>query len=253
MLRPFLGHSQNIDFKKEALDENGHWKPIDHYQKPRNKFICGMGMQYLKLEPDHYTWHKFRKADYSGSFSTSIRFSYKLKDSLIIVSKPVPAKINYDLFLPYHERQILRLDSVLSLDTISQKRIYKLLYMKSRLNYQYNSIEKTVKVTQEEVIKYPEWIVGKYKLSNYLLRYAGKNRKILSEFEYHLIISKSMSLWEQIPKEHKKIYELSQKKLRKFKKLILTKSEWLHQSKTPYEKIGSVSYTHLTLPTTPYV
>lgn len=140
LLRPFLGHSENIEFTKEALDDNGDWKPIDHYQKPRYKFICGMGMQYLKLEPDHYTWGKFLKKAYSGKFSTSIRFSYYLKDSVTIVSKPVQTTINYDLFLPYHERQLLRLDSVLSIDTLSQKRINKILFTKSRLYYEYNSI-----------------------------------------------------------------------------------------------------------------
>lgn len=95
--------------------------------------------------------------------------------------------------------------------------------------------------------KYPEWVTGKYRLSMYLLRYESKNRKNLGEFEFHLIISKSMSLWEQIPKEHKKVYELSQEKLKKYTKLLLTKREWLSQNETSYEKIDADYYAKLPL------
>lgn len=245
LLRPFLGHSSHITFKKEAIDKDGQWQVIDHSKKPRGYWVCGMGLAHLKLEANHYTWATFNKSQYAGDYATSIRFTYRFNDSLIVVSKPIKAVIKYDLFLPLHERQLLKIDSVLGIDTLSQKKRYRMLEVKSRIYNSYESIEKTIEISNEMVNTNPEWLTGKPLLARSLLRYLGKNRKHLSEAEISLLLSKTIALWEQTPTENKKIYERSQEYLKKYDNYLLSKDQWLSQNEIPLGRVGDDYYARL--------
>lgn len=247
LLRPYLGHNQSIEFVKEALDEDGNWKLIDHFEKPRGYFVCGTGILHLKLDSNHYAWQKIYKSEYSGNYTTKVRFSFRLNDSLTIVSRPMHAKIDRNLFLPFHARRLLQLDSLLNDVKISKTHTEKLLRLKLRTYEKYANASRTVAIANEIVKTYPLWIEGKDRLAHYLLKYLGKNRKYLSKPEITLILSKAMDLWDQIPKEQKKIYHQAPVYIRKYDKLLLTKTEWLKSETNHYEQIGEDYFAPLSI------
>ena len=247
-LGPLSGLAENIKFSKEAVDKDGNWKPIDYHAK-RNypEMVCGTGRPRLTLETDEYTWFTFKKKAFSGNYSTKIRFLYRLNDGANIVSEPIDASIDYDLFLPFHKRQLIALDAALQVDTISQNERNRLLERKCSLYNDFESIEETVRVTYETLGANPESASGRLKFAQYLLRYGLQNRKDIGEYQLSLILSKTFAFWEQTLTKDNKLYEYYQGQIKRFSKFLLTKNEWLKQDKTSCEKIGDDYFAKLLL------
>lgn len=236
VLKPFLGHTQTIEFAMEALNTENKWQP---FAEQSYAFICGMSAQHVKLDSNHYTWQKIPKTFYGGDYATSIRFSFWLNSSLTILSKPIEVKIKRNLFLPKHERQLLQIDSLLDSKKITQSHKERLLRFKLNTYLRYANILRTVAVANEIVTANPHWEEGKFKLSTYLVRYIGKNREKLNDTEIALIVSKAMDLWEQIPKEHAKLYKDTQIYFKRYDELLLTKTEWFELEPGHFELIGA--------------
>ena len=248
LLGPLSGLAENSKFSKEAIDKDGNWKPIDYHAKKNfPMMICGTGRRRLTLKTDEYTWYTFKKKAYSGNYTTKIRFLYRLNDGSNIVSEPIDASIDYELFLPWHKREIVELDAALQVDTISQNERNKLLERKCSLYYDFESIEETVRVSYEILGANPESAMGRLKFANYLLRYGLQNRKDIGEYQLSLTLSKTFAFWEQTLTKDKKMYNYYQGQIKRFSKFLLTKNDWLNQDKTSYEKIGDKYFAKLLL------
>jgi len=242
LLRPYLGHSPTIEFAMEALNTENKWQA---FAEQSYAFYCAMGAQHVKLESNQYTWQKIPKKFYGGDYATSIRFSFWLNDSLTVFSKPVKVKIDPNLFLPEHERQLLQIDSLLDSQKTTQAHKERLLRFKLITYLRHADILRTVAVANEIVRANPHWDEGKFKLSTSLIRYIGKNRETLSDSEIALIVSKVLILCQQIPKENERMYKNAQVYLKRYHELLLTKTEWLKSLPNHYKQIGEDYYAPL--------
>ncbi|TMM59085.1 hypothetical protein FEE95_06535 [Maribacter algarum] len=239
----FIGHSSHIEFSKEAIDQNGEWKIID--QEPTRYIICGMGVRHIKLQPDHYTWQKIYIKKYQGDYETEVRFTYKLRDSVILVSNPIKAKIDPVFFLPYPERLVHTLNLLLLSDSIPKTKQIRIQRNLISVYSRHKPVEETIVLLEKFVNEYPESLWGKYTLSRFYIRYIGKQQETLKKAETQTILSKVLSLIEQVPKEDELRYKRIQERKKIYHQLLLSKEEWLALDENQYENREGDFYARL--------
>jgi hypothetical protein len=91
-IKLFVGKDSYVFAIQEALDEYGHWWPIEG----RAFDFCGNGYWGLKINPNEFLTVLFPK--YEGDFKTKIRVRIKNQD-IIYVSKPFDGIINKSQFI----------------------------------------------------------------------------------------------------------------------------------------------------------
>ena len=224
-LNIFGGYNAEILFNKEIKNIDGIWKPFD--QLSERTYICGTGLRTINLFKDSYTYEIYHKRKYTGKLNTEIRFSFRIKDSLTIYSKPLEVNVNSDLLLKHSDRiKKILYNKLKHNDTLStivkEKIISKILSINSRDG----DYKESIITCKEYLGSNPNSLRVRYELGRVIFKYTAKHRNQLTKVQVNTLLSWAINELKSIPNSDNPISEKSIESIDYYSKLLLSKSEW---------------------------
>lgn len=224
-LKVFGGYNAEILFNKEVKDTDSIWKPFDRLSDLA--YWCGTGLKTIILPKDSYTYEIYNKSVYAGELNTEIRFSFRVKDSLVIYSKPISIRANNDLLLKHSERIKKYFYKELNeSNTLNYSQKEKLILKITSINSRDKNYKKSILVCQKWLKKNPNSNRIKYELAISIFKYISKHKSELNKVQINILLSKAINELKAIPKTDNPISIKSIKYIDNYSKLLLYKSEW---------------------------
>ncbi|MFD0990696.1 hypothetical protein ACFQ1R_11360 [Mariniflexile jejuense] len=224
-LKIFGGYNAEILFNKEIKDIDSIWKPFDALSELA--YWCGTGLQTISLPKDSYTYEIYNKSVYTGELNTEIRFSFRVKDSLVIYSKPISIKANNDLLLKPSDRiEKYIYKELKENNTLNYSQKEKLILKISSIHSKERNYKKSILICEKWLKNNPNSIRLKYELAVSIFKYISQHKSELNKVQINILLSKAINELKTIPKSDNLISIKSTKYIDNYSKLLLSKSEW---------------------------
>ncbi len=226
----FGGYNAEILFDKEIKDTSGAWKTFDKLYY--GAYWCGTGLQTIRLPKDSYTYEIYNKTKYTGELNTEIRFSFRVKDSLVIYSNPISIKANSDLLLKPSDRiEKYIYKELKENNTLNYSRREKLILKIISIHSRERNYKKSIIICEKWLKNNPNSIRLKYELAVSIFKYISKHKSELNKVQINILLSKAINELKAIPKSDNPISIKSTKYIDNYSKLLLSKPEWNHLKK----------------------
>ncbi len=227
-----FGINRRILFIKEAKNEEGKWQRIDHYEGP---VYCATGYGHFQIPKNTYTWQHLYTNDYAGSFETELRFSIRVQDSLII-SAPISAKIDYNLFLMPQRRMIQQIDEHIMNGGLTDHQKRLLQFRKARIHFKDQDYLQSIATCRTLLQQDSHLNEVKFFLARAVVNKISTIKNV-SEAEKYGLISAAINLWQEIPKKHENS-DRALELIKVYMPYLPTKEQWKAVNTLECEPIG---------------